>query len=146
MKYIFPIVWVGGFGFGTLGLWWNAFRAHNGWLPTSVEPWTFLIGWIAGTTFIISSSLRLKRVQIDHQAFYISNYISEVMVPFTEALDFVASQWSRPATITIHFRTQTAAGSRVVFMPKTGLLSTNLRPVVDELRTLCEKARMSEQQ
>lgn len=134
IKYVFPIVWIGGFGFGTLG----AF--HDGGSSSSWMRWQFLIMWIAGAAFISWFACRIKRVQTDDQSLYISDYFSEVMIPLTEVADVTESRWSRPPTVTIRFRSPTAAGTRVVFVPKLKLFLWSSHPVIAELRTLCERA------
>jgi hypothetical protein len=139
MKYIFPVFWIGAFGFGTLGLWLEAFHGQDGPSPPRMR-WQFLIMWIAGAIFILWFACRIKRVQTDDQSLYISNYFSEVVIPLGEIADVTESRWSRPPTVTIRFRNPTAAGTRVVFIPKLKLLLWSSHPVIAELRTLCERA------
>lgn len=141
MKYVFPVVWIGGFGLGTLGLWLGAFHDRDGGPPPSWMRWQFLIMWIGGAAFIIWFARRIKRVQADDQSLYVSDYFSEVLIPLTEIADFTESRWLRPRTVTIHFRSPTAAGERVVFIPKLRLFQFSSRPVIAELQTLCERAR-----
>lgn len=139
-KYVFPVLWSSMFGLGTLGLWLGIFHDKSGGGPVEWLRWLFLGVWIVGTAFVIWHSRRIKRVQVDEHSLYISNYFSEVMVPLTEVANLTESMLSRPKTITIEFHGPTAAGSRVVFIPKFRLFSFGTHPVIAELRALCEKA------
>ena len=141
MKYVFPIVWIGGFGLGTLGMWLGDFHDSDGEPPPSWMRWQFLIMWIAGAAFIIWFANRVKRVRVDDQSLYVSNYFSEALIPLTEVADITENRNVRPSTITIHFRGPTAAGMSVVFIPRTRRFSQRSHPVIAELRARCERAR-----
>src|SRR5438094_3555286 len=103
-KYAFPVLWIGGFGLGTVALWLGGFHVQDGGPPPSWMRWQFLIAWVVGSAVIVWFSRRVKRVQVDEQSLYISNYFSEVSVPLTEVTEFSESRWTRPPTVTIHFR------------------------------------------
>ena len=68
MKIIFPIVWIGGWGIGTLAM-------FLGVLEGTDEPlkWKFLLGWISGSALSYWSGIRLKAVSVDDNCLYVSN-------------------------------------------------------------------------
>ena len=117
MKWVFPAVWIGGFGLATCALWLGGFYGRNG-LPPELLKWDFLVAWLVGSGFIIWFCGRLKRVQIDGDTLYVSNYSSEVRIPLTEISHFTQSYLSRPPTITVHLRSMSPVGQRIVFIPK----------------------------
>ena len=71
-KVIFPTVWIGGFGSGSLMLFKN----------NSPEKWTFLFALIIGNLFL-SIRFKLKSVRIENENLVISNYFKKIRVPFT---------------------------------------------------------------
>jgi hypothetical protein len=90
---------------------------------------TFLIAW---------QGLPLKRVRMDDEALYISNYFREIRVPLSNmehVSEFLGRRQGNRVTITL--RDDTPFGREVVFMPP---LSWSRRgkvdPVVGELRAL----------
>ena len=91
------------------------------------------MGYCGGSTlFIRWQCLRLKRVCLDQEALYVSNYVVERRIPLTE----VSRVW-QPGVIggavVVEFHTLTAFGRRIVFMPSR-LLGPH--PIGEELRRL----------
>jgi hypothetical protein len=140
IKWVFPALWIGGCGLGTCALWLDALQDRNGPPPAFVR-WALLTAWIIGTTFIVWFCGRLKRVQVDDEALYVSNYWSEVRIPLTEVSHCTQSLMSRPPTVTVHLRDLSAAGQRIVFMPPFRWVMFGTEPVITELQALCDRAR-----
>ena len=69
-KYIFPPVWLGGFGIGTIGA--ISTLGING-VP-------FLIGLIFGFGLIYYVCIRAKKVDIDDNFLYISNFRENIQL------------------------------------------------------------------
>lgn len=130
MKFIFPVVWVLGFGLGSAVLW---SRAAEG---TATPPFGFFAAWIAATAFIFWANLGLKRIRVDDRHLYVSNYLSETSVPFTAIADVEQNRWLSTKPITIHFKETTEFGDRVTFMPKQRFQFWSADPTVGELRKL----------
>jgi hypothetical protein len=140
MKCVFPIFWIGFFGLATCGMWFAAFRDRNGNPPPDFTKWIFFVGWLVGTAFILWLCGRLKRVQVDDEALYVSNYWSEARIPLTEVSHFTQSYMSRPPTVTIHLRSMSAVGQRIVFIPKFRWVLFGTHPIIIELQELCDRA------
>ena len=136
MKFVFPAIWVSMFGMGTLALFLGAFRGPDNTAPPEGMKWSFLAAWLVGTAFIYWSCARLKRVRIDESAIYVSNYLNEIRIPFDTIAEVTENRWINIHPVTIHFRSATAFGDQVVFMPKIRIFSWKSHPVVSELREL----------
>ena len=134
VKWIFPLFWILIFGYGTVMLWLNKFDQ-----PQQVDAiymkLLFLIIFIVGTTTLAIFSFPLKRVRMDSKYLYISNFLTEIRVPFTSISDVTENRWINTHPVTVHFRTSTQFGRKIVFMPTArwfAFLSSH--PIVAELR------------
>lgn len=141
MKFVFPSVWIGGFGLATCALWFDAFHNRNGPPEPEFVKWAFLAVWLGGSGFILRFCSRIKRVQMDNEALYVSNYCSESRIPFTEVSHFTEIHWpSGTPTVTIHLRALSPYGEHVVFVSKFRWNPLGTHPIVSELQTLCDRA------
>ncbi|UII32572.1 hypothetical protein LVD17_01795 [Fulvivirga ulvae] len=81
--------------------------------------------------------VRLKRVSIDNQYIYISNYIKTIQVPITDLQEVDDTWLLNYHPIWITFRTETPFGKVVMFMPSTDPTSIfSTHPITRELREL----------
>jgi len=140
-KYLFPAIWISGFGLGTLAIWLHGFRGTYNEAPLSDMRWAFLMVWIAGSTLALWFARRISFVHADEKNLHISNYSKEQSAPLDEVSDVTENRVFRPPTVTIHFRDSTKAGKKVVFIPPFRLYSPNSHPVIGELTELCRQAR-----
>ena len=134
-KFIFPIVWITGFGIGTISMWIvpSAGQAANAMSGERVQ---FLGVWIAGSAFVLWLSANLKRVRIDNGFLYISNYRKEITIPLSQIREVTENRWINTHPVTIHFRTITEFGEKITFMPTIRLFGFwSSHPVVQELRS-----------
>ena len=90
MKFVFPPLWIGGFGAGTVVLW------MDGWCPAPLAAvkWVFLGAWLGGSAVIWWTCVRLKRVRIDEAYLYVSNFRTEVSIPLAALARISESRWS----------------------------------------------------
>ncbi len=140
MKFVFPPLWIGGFVIATLVMFlvprsqWRA--------PADAQTkWFFLFATIVGTIFIWWGCIRLKRVRMDAQALYISNYRTEIIVPFGNVSEITENRWVNTHPVTIHFHSDTEFGSQVTFMPKVRWFGGwSSHPVVAEIRQAVDRA------
>src|SRR5436309_12832947 len=89
-------------------------------LPISLDPdtkWFFLLATIVGGGFIWWSCVRLKRVRMDDKALYISNYSTEIAVPWVNVAQVSANRWINIHPVTTEFHAGTEFASRLVSMP-----------------------------
>ena len=136
-KFIFPALWILGFGTGTVLLWFGKLVDGNHASPPPQMKFLFLGVWVLGTTFILWASAGLKRVRMDERQLYVSNYFREIHIPFAEITDVRQNRWLNSRPITIHFRDATEFGGKATFMPKWRIqLFWRTDPVVSELKQL----------
>ena len=143
MKAIFPVVWIAGFGAGTLMVWRARLQTAAQSLPPPEWKWLFLGGFVCGGAFIVRTCVPLKRVRLTQDTLLISNYWREIRVPLRDVHDVTESRWINIHPVPLHLRHPTAFGSRVVFMPQTRWFGSGWpHPIVEELRRLVQQARL----
>jgi hypothetical protein len=112
-------------------------QLRGGGVPPLAMKWIFLGAWSFGTTLLLWGCVGLKRVRIDSSNLYISNYLRELVVPFSSVAKITERQWANIHPVTIHFKTPTIFGETIKFMPKMriplGLSGSH--PVVTELHS-----------
>ena len=137
-KFVFPAVWISGFGLGTILLWVGGFHDRNNAMPPPQMKFMFLAVWTLGSTFILWASAALKRVRIDERQLYVSNYVQEICIPFNSIIEVKQNRWLNSRPITIYFRDATEFGDNATFIPKRRIFVQFWRvdPVVNELKQL----------
>ena len=143
LKFVFPVVWIGGFAAATLSLFLgpHSWTGSDGGPPEASLKWLFLFGTLVGTIFIWWACVRLKRVRMDEEALYISNYSAEIVVPLANVAEVTENRWVDSHPVTIHFHSDTSFGSQVTFMPKIRWFAFwSSHPVVEEIRLAVNRA------
>jgi hypothetical protein len=138
-KWVFSPLWIGGFGLGTCALWLGTFHGRNGLPPPEFVKWAFLAAWLIGSGFILWFSGRIKQVDVDEEALYVWNYGSEVRIPLAEVSHFTQTYMSHASTITIHLRSVSPVGQRIVFIPQFRWVWFGTHPIITELQALCDR-------
>ncbi|MHB1050643.1 MAG: hypothetical protein ACYC09_11220 [Bacteroidota bacterium] len=115
-KVIFPILWISGFGFGTLLLWFGSFDQSNP--PPPDMKWSFLFAWITGSSFILWFSLRLKNVILKDNSLIVKDYFNEIIIPISSVNDVRESRFMNPKVIKLSLYPESKFGSKIVFIPK----------------------------
>ena len=139
-KFLFAPLWIGGFGFGSIGMLIADIRSshHNG--PQD-NPWfIFFIIFLFGATYLYWTCIRLKLVRIDSDFIYISNFRKEIKVPLYQIKKVSEWRLDNSHPIFIYFTQTTEFGTSIVFMPKIrwfGFWSSH--PVVDKIRQASER-------
>jgi hypothetical protein len=85
-KWVFPIVWSGGFGFILLQMFLHpetfVYNGVKGGVTRSSQL-LFIGAWLIGTAMAVAFGWRLKRVRVDGADLVVSNYLREIRVPLT---------------------------------------------------------------
>jgi hypothetical protein len=91
-------------------------------------------------------SSKLKRIAVDGDAIYISNYSQEVRLPLAAIVGVTENRLLKFHPVTIAFDADTPWGRSIKFMPKIRFFSLTFfsHPVVRELRQMAEAARAGE--
>ena len=120
LKFVFPVAWSGGFGYGTLTLFTHpgdvVYNGVQGSAPPDAK-WLFLAMWLLGTAVLGWLAARLRRVRMDAEGLTVSNYRAEVYVPFAAIARVTQSRWVNARPVTIEFRHETPLGRRAKFIP-----------------------------
>jgi hypothetical protein len=90
-------------------------------------------------------SLVLKRVAVDDDAIYVSDYSQEVRLPLSAIEEVRENRWLKLHPVTILLDRETPWGTTIKFMPKIRYFAFNWtsHPVVGELREMAAYARAS---
>ena len=130
-KVLFPVVWGGGFGFGT------AFLFRRG----APEAWGFLVAWLIAMAVFVWMLVPLKVVSTDGRSLLISNYVRSATIPLSDVEDVREFRWVNINPITIRFRSDTAFGRKISFMPTSDWLALfRGHTVTKELRAMVARA------
>jgi len=86
--------------------------------------------------FPLFLSARLKRVYLDNDILYISNYFKEIVVPIANVKDIEEYPGPRLKPTKIYFREATGFGTEIQFIPRDTFLPWRRSLVVAELKKL----------
>jgi hypothetical protein len=145
MKFVFPVLWNISCGIGVLVFfgvidvdWFKILQP----IPPEMK-WFGLGVWAYGNVMCFLINFRLKRVEIDDENLYISNYVSEEVVPLLNVADVSESRMMNPRPITIRFHESTEYGNRIVFLAKQQWFDFfwTRHPVVAEIWDAVEEQR-----
>ena len=131
-KFIFPAIWIPLVGFVTLSMFLDSFEG-----PAPPPKWIFLFAWVAGAVFVWWNCVRLKRVSVDDNFLYVSNYLKEIAIPLSDIHDVTENRWFNIHPVTIRLKASSEFGDKIVFMPTTRFFAFfSSHPVVSELKEL----------
>ena len=83
----------------------------------------------------------LKRVEVDDDALYVSNYTTELRIPLSEVFAVYASGGSKGLTrVNIALRNPSAFGQNIEFLPRLSQCWAGMAPAIRELKALCRQA------
>lgn len=100
-------------------------------------PFPFLIIFLLIIAFTFWFSIKMKKVSIDRQNLYISNYIKEISIPISDIYDVTEIVWVNGNPVFIHLKKPTEFGSKILFMPKLRLFAFfSSHPIVNDLKSM----------
>lgn len=135
-KFIFPTLWIGGFGIGAISL---GFSAGN--IVPLVDRVGILFVWLVGAAYIYSTWIRFKVVRMNDKYLYVSNTRRQCQIPLTQISKVTEWRWNHTHPVTVHFAQPTAFGNSIMIMPKVRFIGLWFsHPVVDKF---CKAARMN---
>lgn len=115
-KFFIPIFWIVFFGSTTLAVLLLEYETV-GDIPAS----TFKIGtvlfFITGAVFLYWAFLKLKRVEMDEQFIYITNYFKAARYPYHQVEKIVVSAFPIFHPVSIHFKVKGVFGKKITFVP-----------------------------
>ena len=105
----------------------------NAILPLLIVP----IFLATGIYVMFRTTMRYKKVSVDDEFLYVSNYRKEIKVPLSNIADVTEIKWIRTRPITIHLQNDSEFGRKIVFTPKmNGFRVFADNPIVAELKEL----------
>ena len=146
LKFALSPFWVGAVGYALWLLWLYPERALDEGESTAVTrtlQWVFLALFAGSLLILLVFVVPLKRVRLGADGLRVSNYAREITIPFS-AIARVQQNWLPTfRLITVHLRTETPFGRRLIFMPAVPRLRAFWRreywkedELVRELRSL----------
>lgn len=105
-KFIFPTIWLAGFGAGAIGV--IARSGTNGF--------PMLIGWVFGFVVMYFICFPAKRVMIDNNYIYINNFRKTIRVPLDQIKKVSENIMISPRPIFIEFKNETEFGKKIMFI------------------------------
>ena len=108
------------------------------------EKWIFL-GVLIIFTVATWFEIRLKTIDVDAHNLYISNFTKEISLPLSEILNVTQNRWLRGELVTIHLKSPSEFGKKILFLPRSRFFPFGQHPVVRELKALAKKASTVEQ-
>lgn len=118
-KVVFPLLWSAAFGFTTLWLFLNTVDSSGKPIPVWMK-WQFLVMWLLGTFFLWWIVALLKRVFRDEGSLYVSNYQTEIAIPFANIAKVRENRHLHIGgkhPVIVDLVAPTLLGRRIVFIP-----------------------------
>jgi hypothetical protein len=139
-SYVLPLLLVVGLSCALLMCWLGKLRDNDG-KPMSVEVLcVFTLMWALTMVGLVRSLGFLKRVEVDDDALYISNYTTEVRIPLSQVTDVRESGGPKGLTrVSIALRNPSALGESIEFLPRLSRCWAGMDPAIRELQALCRQ-------
>ena len=126
LKFIFTPLWI--IGVGVLVI----LRVQ-----TSLGDWFLPVFWLVTSPMIYTIYGRIKKVEIDQNHLYISDFRQSIQVPWSSIASVVETKWLNFRPIWVRFNQPTQFGSEIVFIPYyERLIWGGSHPVAEDLRVL----------
>jgi hypothetical protein len=101
----------------------------------------FTLMWAAVVFGLVRALGFLKRVEVDDDALYVSNYVAEVRIPLSEVAAVREGGGSRGLTrVSVGFHHRSVFGKSIEFLPRLRCNWSGTDPAIQELKALCKQA------
>lgn len=123
-----------------LAVGWSGGWKHRDGTPVSGgEIAIAIICQTATFAWLVFLSARLKRVEVDDNSLYVSNYRTEILVPLSEIAGVreTSPYWF---TIIVTLKSSSSFGGEIVFRPRHRFYLSGLHPIARQLNELAEQA------
>jgi len=127
-KFVLPAFLIGGFTLGMILFTMNA---------GSLKPVIPMLVFLAVISFILYRlCMRLKKVEMDNECLYMSNYLREIQVRRDAIEKVTENRLLNTHPVTVYFKAPTDFGNSIVFMPRVKpFLFFASHPIVAELKS-----------
>lgn len=94
-----------------------------------------MLAFPVGIVSMYFTLMRYKKVSIDDDFLYVSNYRNEIKIPLSNIADVSETKWIRTRPITIYLKNESEFGRKIIFTPKmNGFRVFADNPIVVELK------------
>lgn len=94
-----------------------------------------MLAFPVGIVSMYFTLMRYKKVSIDDDFLYVSNYRNEIKIALSNISDVTETKWIRTRPITIHLKSDSEFGRKIIFTPKmNGFRVFADNPIVVELK------------
>lgn len=115
LKIVIPTVWIVFFGVFTLAMWFSRNEPVG-----SFSPLTFNIGltlfFIIGVSLLYWSLMRLKRVEMDHESVYVTNYFKTYRYSWDSVEKIEESDYLFFKSVHLHLKKAGNFGKKMTFV------------------------------
>jgi hypothetical protein len=140
-SYVLPALLIVGLSLALLLCWLGKIRGKDGERLSVEGLCAFTLMWALVMLGLVRTLGFLKRVEVDDDALYVSNYTTEVRIPLSEVFAVCASGGSKGLTrVSIALRNPSAFGQNIEFLPRLGQCWAGMGPAIRELQALCDQA------
>jgi nitrate reductase NapE component len=111
-----PILWITFFGAFTLAIWVYKMD-YYGSLPGATLRYGMLGFVLTGLLIFFFTIWRLKRVEVDNEYLYVTNYFKHVRYPLEQIATFEIKDWRLFKIVSIRLQGKGSFGQNIVFLP-----------------------------
>ena len=137
-QLVFPIVWIGLFGWGTISLWGADFPSRDSPPPPDMR-YQFLGGWIAGTALILWLASAIRHVARECDELLIRRFRTTLRIPLALVAEVSETRFLSPKLIRISFVSRPSLPEAVRFVaPSAFQRPFGMHPTVARLQELTD--------
>jgi hypothetical protein len=114
LKIFIPVFWMVFFGAFTMGTFIKDIPVGP-FLPETFR-WVALVFFITGTVFLYFTLMQLKRVEMDPDYMYVSNYFKTLRYPYPSIDKIKERDWLLFHTVHVRLRERGSFGQDIVFL------------------------------
>ena len=119
MKFVFPAIWIVGFGASTVAM----LRGARGSSPHAMAgAWILTALWLACSAVLLWFCAPLKRVRLRNGCLLVSNFRSEIEIAPGDIERVTQNKWVNFRPITIHLRAPGVFGRKISFIPPSHVI------------------------
>lgn len=135
-KIVFPILWIA----TVVGLYLAISFSKS---RNEIQPFGYWAITTVITLLILRWSFNLKRVQIDENNLYVSNFRQELIIPLKQVEEVKQNllQRGNMDTITITLKNECEWGKKFTFIPPMRFWSIGTHPLASEIQTKVDSAK-----
>jgi len=127
LKYGFPVGWTVFFGAMTIAFWLiNEVNVVAG-MPVSTFRIMMTVGFLSGVLLLYWALMRIKRVEMDEQFIYVTNYFKNVRYPYHQVEKVVDKDYYFFRSVHIHLKEAATFGKKISFVASRDRLDNFLK-------------------